>query len=314
MSKREHTLWVAKYRPTDINQYIGNEEIVENVKGYIRDNDIPHLLFMGPAGTGKTTLAKLIYKNLDCDYLFLNASDENGIDTIREKIKSFAGSASFKPLKIVVLDEADFLTQPAQMALRNVIEEFELTTRFILTCNYETKIIPALKSRCEPFKVIPPSKGDILKHLTKNVLDIEKVKYELTDIVPIINKYYPDVRSMIKKLQSFSKPITSDKFVYELIVPKELDDTEYSKELIQLLKKRDKNAWKNIRQLIINQQLDDYQPLYRFLYDSLSEYVSEDKEANIVIILDEAIWHSTMVFDKEIAMAATIAKILNELK
>lgn len=302
--KKEHTLWIEKYRVTDIEKYVGSKEIVDNVKGYIKDNDIPHLLFTGPAGSGKTTLAKLIYTNLNCDYLFLNASDENGIDTIREKIKSFASTASFKPLKIIVLDEADFLTQPAQMALRNVIEEFSLNTRFILTCNYETKIIPALKSRCEVFKIIPPSKGDIAKHLS-SILDIEKIEYILPNLAVIINRYYPDVRSMLKKLQSLSKTGI-------LVLPTSTDEEDYAAQILDLLKKPNSKTWYQIRQIVINQELDDYQPLYRFLFDNISMF-AVGKEPNVCILLDDSIWHSTLVSDKEINAAAFFAKLLEIL-
>lgn len=312
MAKRnEHTLWIEKHRIIDIDKYIGSEELVENVRGYIKDNDIPHLLFEGPGGTGKTTLGKLIYKTLDCDHLFLNASDENGIDTIRDKIKAFASTASFKPLKIVMLDEADFLTQPAQAALRNIIEEYSMSTRFILTCNYATKIIPFLKSRCEVFRIIPPSKGDIAKHLAW-VLDEEKVHWQMADLGYIVNRYYPDVRSMLKKLQSFSKTESTDEaYDYELIIKKGTsDEDDYQSKIVEILKKPTKKSWYEIRQIIVNQQLDDYQPLYRFLFDNMEEF-AVGKEPNIAIILDDCIWRSSLVPDKEIAISSCIAKILD---
>ena len=125
---------------------------------YIGQNDIQNLIFYGPAGTGKTTLAKLIVKNIDCDYLYINASDERGIETIRDKVSGFASTMSFKPLKIIILDEADFLTIQAQASLRNVIEEFSQNCRFILTCNYVERIIDPLQSRCQTLKIVPPSK------------------------------------------------------------------------------------------------------------------------------------------------------------
>jgi len=133
---KEHSLLVEKYRPTNISNYVGNESIKNTIKKYIKQNDIQNLLFYGPAGTGKTTLAKLITNNIDCDYLYINASDERGIETIRDKVAGFASTASFKSIKIIILDEADFLTIMAQASLRNVIETFSRSTRFILTCNY----------------------------------------------------------------------------------------------------------------------------------------------------------------------------------
>ncbi len=133
---KQHTLWIEKYRSETLEQYIGNDAIKDRISDCIVKNDIPHFIFAGSAGTGKTTLAKLIVRNIQCDYLYLNASDENGIDVIRDKVKGFASTSTFKPLKVVILDEADFLTQPAQAALRNLIEEYSAYTRFILTCNY----------------------------------------------------------------------------------------------------------------------------------------------------------------------------------
>ena len=145
--KKQHTLWIEKYRSQTLEQYIGNDTVKARIADCIASNDIPHFIFAGTAGTGKTTLAKLIVNNIKCDYVYLNASDENGIDMIREKVKGFASSATFNPLKVVILDEADFLTQPAQAALRNIIEEYSINTRFILTCNYIERLIEPLTSR-----------------------------------------------------------------------------------------------------------------------------------------------------------------------
>ena len=190
----KHTLWVEKYRSQTLDKYIGNEELKSTIANWIEKNDIPHLLLYGKAGTGKTTLAKLIVNNIDCDYLYINASDENGIDTIRDKVKSFAIASSFKPLKVVILDEADFLTQPAQAALRNLIEEYSLNTRFILTCNYIERLIEPLQSRCEIHILKPPSKGDVARHICTNILEVEGVKYDIKDVARVINELYPDVR------------------------------------------------------------------------------------------------------------------------
>jgi DNA polymerase III delta prime subunit len=144
ISNKEHTLLVEKYRSTKLEDYVGNENIKATISKYLSQNDIQNLIFYGPPGTGKTTLAKLIVNNLNCDHLYINASDERGIETIRDKVSGFASSASFKPLKVIILDEADFLTIQAQASLRNVIETFSRSTRFILTCNYIERIIDPL--------------------------------------------------------------------------------------------------------------------------------------------------------------------------
>ena len=184
---REHTLLVEKYRPTKLENYVGNDQIKKVIKQYLDQNDIQNFLFYGPAGTGKTTLAKLIIKNLDCSYLYINSSDERGIDTIREKVQGFASSASFSPLKVVILDEADFLTIQAQASLRNIIETFSRSTRFILTCNFIERIIDPLQSRCQTFKILPPSKREVALQL-RHILDEESIRFYPEDLKVIIDK------------------------------------------------------------------------------------------------------------------------------
>jgi DNA polymerase III delta prime subunit len=301
---KQHTLWIEKYRSETLEQYIGNEAIKARIADCIAKNDIPHLIFAGSAGTGKTTLAKLIIRNIQCDYLYLNASDENGIDVIRDKVKGFASTSTFKPLKIVILDEADFLTQPAQAALRNLIEEYSITTRFILTCNYVERLIEPLQSRCELHMLKPPSKGDAARHICTNILDVESITYDMKDVAKVINELYPDIRSIIKVLQSNIKGSN--------LVITVLDDN-WCKPLVEILKKRDKNAWYQVRQLVADSQVDDFQTAYRYMFDNLSEF-SYGNDAQLSVILDDFIWRAGVVPDKEINFAACIAKILDTNK
>jgi len=301
---KQHTLWIEKYRSETLEQYIGNDAIKARIADCIASNDIPHFIFAGSAGTGKTTLAKLIIRNIQCDYLYLNASDENGIDVIRDKVKGFASTSTFKPLKVVILDEADFLTQPAQAALRNLIEEYSITTRFILTCNYVERLIEPLQSRCELHMLKPPSKGDVARHICTNILDVEGITYEIKDVAKVINELYPDVRSIIKVLQSNIKGSN--------LVITVLDDN-WCKPLVEILKKRDKNAWYQVRQLVADSQVDDFQTAYRHMFDNLSEF-SYGHDAELSVILDDFIWRAGVVPDKEINFAACIAKILDTNK
>ena len=307
---KQHTLWIEKYRSQTLEQYIGNDAIKDRIADCIAKNDIPHFIFSGTAGTGKTTLAKLIVNNIKCDYLYLNASDENGIDIIRDKVKGFASSASFNPLKVIILDEADFLTQPAQAALRNIIEEYSINTRFILTCNYIERLIEPLQSRCEINILKPPTKGGVAKHICTNVLDVEKITYEMKDIAQVVNTFYPDIRSIIKVLQQNS---ILDHLSGETILVIDKIDDNWCKQLVQILNKRDKDAWFQIRQLVADSQVDDFQIAYRYMFEHMPEF-SYGNDANLSVILDDFIWRSSVVPDKEINFAAAIARILDTTK
>ena len=301
---KQHTLWIEKYRSQTLEQYIGNDAIKTRIADCIANNDIPHLIFAGSAGTGKTTLAKLIVKNIQCDYLYINASDENGIDTIRDKVKGFASTASFQPIKVVILDEADFLTQPAQAALRNLIEEYSAYTRFILTCNYVERLIEPLQSRCELHMLKPPTKGAVAKHICTNILDVESVTYDVQDVVKVINEFYPDIRSVIKVLQS---NVRDSKLTVTTL------DDNWTKQLIQILIKREKNAWYQVRQLVADAQVDDFQTAYRYMFDHMTEF-SYGNDAQLSVILDDFIWRSSVVPDKEINFSAAISRILDTNK
>jgi replication factor C small subunit len=301
---KQHTLWIEKYRSETLEQYIGNDAVKARIADCITSNDIPHFIFAGSAGTGKTTLAKLIVKNIQCDYLYINASDENGIDIIRDKVKGFASTSSFKPLKVVILDEADFLTQPAQAALRNLIEEYSMVTRFVLTCNYIERLIEPLQSRCEIHILKPPTKSIVAKHICTNILDVEGVTYDIQDVAKVINELYPDVRSIIKVLQSNVK---DSKLTITIL------DDNWCKQLVQILNKRDKNAWYQVRQLVADAQVDDFQTAYRYMFDHLADF-SYGHDAELSVILDDFIWRAGVVPDKEINFAAAIAKILDTNK
>jgi replication factor C small subunit len=294
-----NTLWVEKYRPDILENYVGNENLKETISKYIEQNDIQNLIFYGPAGTGKTTLAKLLVKNINCDFIYINASDERGIETIRDKVSGFASTMSFKPLKVVILDEADFLTIQAQASLRNVIETFSKSTRFILTCNYIERIIDPLQSRCQTLKIIPPSKADVARHLCK-VLGQENVNYDTDSVVNIVKKQYPDVRKMLNICQMSSKK-------GELVVDSQtLVSSNYIDQIIELLSNN--KSFKQIRQIIADSNVDDFEALYKALYERIDEYTIRDAEA--IIIIEEYLYHANFRIDKEINVMACIAKLL----
>ena len=304
---KEHTLWTEKYRSKTLETYITTDEIRELVEKYISNNDIQNLIFYGPPGTGKTTLAKLISINLNCDYLYINASDERGIDTIRDKVQGFASVASFKPLKIVILDEADYLTTQAQASLRNIIETYSKSTRFILTCNYIERILDPLQSRCHAIKVIPPTKVQVAEHLVK-VLELENISYDLEDLKIIINQFYPDIRKILNSSQIFSKSEN------KLSIPQgKLVSNFYLEKVLDELKKNSKDSWKNIRQIIADYEVSDFEELFHFLYEKVEEY-SKGNNALIIIKIEEYIYHSNFRIDKEINAMGLICQILEIIK
>ncbi len=301
---KDHGLLVERYRPIELENYVGNEHIKKTIKQYLGQNDIQNLIFYGPAGTGKTTLAKLIVKNLDCDFLYINASDERGIETIRDKVSGFASSASFKPLKVVILDEADFLTIQAQASLRNVIETFSRTTRFILTCNYVERIIDPLQSRCQTLKVIPPSKKEVAVHLA-SVMATEGTVYEIEDIKIIVNQYYPDLRKCLNTIQLS----TQDQ---KLVIDKSiLVSSNYMTQVLKELKNAKPN-WREIRQIIANANVNDFEEFYRYLYDNASIYANGN-EGMVAVYINEYSYQSNFRIDKEINAMALIQKLI-ELK
>ena len=304
VTTKEHTLLVEKYRSKDLDEYVGNEHIKKTITQYLGQNDIQNLIFYGPAGTGKTTLAKLIVNNLNCDYLYINASDERGIETIRDKVSGFASTASFKPIKVVILDEADFLTIQAQASLRNVIETFSRTTRFIMTCNYVERIIDPLQSRCQVLKVIPPSKKEVAVHLAK-VMAHEAISYDVEDIKTIVNQYYPDLRKCLNTIQLSTQ---NQKLVIDKSV---LVSSNYMTSILKELSNA-KPKWREIRQIIANANVSDFEELYRYLYDNANVYAS-GREGMVAIYINEYSYQSNFRIDKEINCMALIQKLI-ELK
>ena len=304
VTTKEHTLLVEKYRSKDLDEYVGNEHIKKTITQYLGQNDIQNLIFYGPAGTGKTTLAKLIVNNLNCDYLYINASDERGIETIRDKVSGFASTASFKPIKVVILDEADFLTIQAQASLRNVIETFSRTTRFIMTCNYVERIIDPLQSRCQVLKVIPPSKKEVAVHLA-SVMATEGTTYEMEDLKTIVNQYYPDLRKCLNTIQLSTQ---DQKLVIDKSV---LVSSNYMTSILKELSNA-KPKWREIRQIIANANVSDFEELYRYLYDNAHVYAS-GREGMVAIYINEYSYQSNFRIDKEINCMALIQKLI-ELK
>jgi len=292
-------LWVEKYRPQILGDYVGNEIIKNKIADYIEQGSIQNLLFYGVAGTGKTTLAKLIAKNLNCDLLYLNASDERGIDTIREKIIPFASSMSFNDIKIVILDEADYITPQAQATLRNTIESCSKTTRFILTCNYLERIISPLQSRCQTFEITPPSKQEV-NNKCQDILTKEKTLFYDNNIEDVINTHYPDIRKIINTLQG---SIVNGQIKID---DTSLKNTQLGDKIVEALSKKSKLS--TIRQILADSGAREFDGLFKILYDNVSKYTNREGEA--ILIIAKYQYEYTFVLEKEICIAAMLNKLL----
>ena len=299
-----HSLWVEKYRPTDLSTYVGNEHLKEKVKVYLESEDVPHLLLFGKAGTGKTTLAKIVVNNIDCDYMYINASDENKVDDVRNKIKTFASSVGFKSLKVIILDECDYLTPNAQAALRNLMETISKHCRFILTCNYVERIIDPIQSRCQSYKVVPPSKKEVAQQMV-NILKEENCQFELDDIALIVNAGYPDIRRVINSAQ---RQIIDGKLTIDT---SSVIQNNYKLQLLEMLSNGSK--LNDIRKLIADNSISDYSELFRLLYDEVDNY-GNGQQGECIMNIAEAQFQDVNVVDKEINFMSLIIRIMRILK
>lgn len=304
----ENNIWVEKYRPKVLDDYIGNEHIKSTVSEWIAKNDPPHSLFYGSPGTGKTTLAKIIAKNTNSDYIYINASDERSIDVVRTKIKGFARSISIdKQIKIIILDEFDFMTPDAQAALRNVMEAFWKSTRFVLTANYHEKILDAIVSRCKQglFHVIPPSKKEMAIRLAE-ILQKEEVTFNPEDIALLVNKSYPDNRALIGLAQQH---VTGNQLKLDNA---EIIGSEFKLQLLELFKTGTdkKNLFKDVRKFIADNNVTNFTDIFRLFFDELDNLLPNNI-ANAILILSEGQYQDAFVVDKEINFMAMLVKLID---
>jgi replication factor C small subunit len=309
VNKVTNSLWTEKHRPSVLSDYIGNESLKETIQRYIDQDDIPHLLFYARAGTGKTTLGKIITNSIDCDVLYINASDENNVETIRTKIKSFVSSVGFKKWKVVFLDEADYLTANAQAVLRNMMEQFSKNSRFILTCNYPEKIIDPIQSRCAVFEVYPPSKKDVAVRVV-NILKQENIEFDTKDVAVVVNSSYPDIRRVISSMQ---RQIVDGKLA---LTKQSVMEIDYMTKVLEVLKKPGipKDKFTNIRQIIADSKVRTFDGMYRYLYDNIDEFAPDGKQAAIILEIAKAMREDMQCVDKEINIMALMIEIISHLK
>ncbi len=307
MESLKHSLWVEKYRPSSLDNYIGNDHLKSKVSVYLESGDIPHLLLFGRAGTGKTTLAKLLVNNIDCDYLYINASDENSVDVVREKVKNFASTLGFKDMKVIILDECDYITPNAQAALRNLMETFSKNCRFILTCNYVERIIDPIQSRCQSFQIVPPDRKQVAQHLA-NILNNENIEYDVKDIATIVNSGYPDIRRVINGAQ---RQVVNEKLVID---ENTITQNDYKTKVLEILTTQDKkSSFQNIRQLLADSKVSDFSDLFRLMFDTIDDW-GQGHIAECILILSKYQQSDAVVVDKEINIMAMFVELIGTIK
>ena len=302
----EHLLWTEKYRPQTVEDCILPERLKEVFQQYVKQKEIPNLLLAGGAGVGKTTIAKAMCNEVGCDFMILNGSDENGVDTIRVKIKNYASSISLSGgRKVVILDEADYLTPNAQAILRNAIEEFAGNCSFIFTCNYKSKIIEPLHSRCAviEFGLKNGEKqkmaGAFFKRIT-HILDTEKVEHDEKVIAEVVKKHFPDFRRVINELQRYSKLGKIDVGILS-----QIGDISIS-QIVKHLKEKD---FTSVRKWAATTDIDST-TFFRKLYDALYDIAKPQSIPQAVLILADYQYKQAFVADQEINLVACLTEIM----
>lgn len=298
-------LWVEKYRPSKLDGYVFRDDHQkQQVEAWVKNKTIPHLLFSGNAGIGKTTLAKILFNELDInpyDILEINASRTNSVEDVRDKITDFVQMIPFGDFKVVLLDEADYLSVNAQAALRGLMEEYHTTARFILTCNYPHKIIPALHSRCQGFHI---EKVDMTEFTARvaTILVEENIEFDLDTLDTLVKATYPDLRKCINMSQMNSMS-------GKLHLPEKGDtgESDYKIEMVQLFKA---GKITEGRKLVCSQaRPEEMEDIYRWLYDNIDIFGEEDKQNKAILIIKQGLVDHTLVIDPEINLAATLIRL-----
>ena len=298
-------LWVEKYRPKTVQGYVFRDDHQrKQVQQWIKEGTIPHLLFSGNAGIGKTTLAKILFNELeinDLDILEINASRTNSVDDVRDKIINFVQMIPFGDFKVVLLDEADYLSPNAQAALRGVMEEYHTTSRFILTCNYPNRVIPALHSRCQGFHIERIDQTEFTARVAE-ILITEGVQPDLDTLDTYVKATYPDLLKCINMVQMNSVDGVLQK-------PQEGDtgEADYKIEMVELFKAGKINQ---ARKLVCSQvRPDEVEDIYKWMYDNITLFGDEKKQDDAILIIKQGLVDHTLVADPEINLAATMIRL-----
>ena len=303
----EHLLWTEKYRPKKIEDCILPERLKKPFQEYVNQSNIPNLLLAGGAGVGKTTVAKAMCEEIGCDYMVINGSDESGIDTFRTKIKNYASSMSLSGgRKVIIIDEADYLNpNSTQPALRNAIEEFAINCSFIFTCNYKTRIIEPLHSRCAviDFGLKNDEKAAMASQFFKRlqgVLQSEKIEYDDKVIAELVKKHFPDFRRVLNELQRYSQFGKIDIGILAQIGNIQLQ------EIVKHIKAKDFGA---IRKWVATSDLDS-NSVFRQIYDSLYDFMKPHSIPQAVLIIADYQYKNAFVADTEINLVACLTELM----
>jgi len=302
-------LWVEKYRPTNVDTYVFKDNTQrKQVEHWITDGGIPHLLFSGSPGTGKTTLAKVLIEELGvekADVMYINASRDNGVEMIRKKITAFSETMPWGDFKVILLDEADHISPEGQAALRGVMEQYHASVRFVLTCNYPNMIIPALHSRCQGFHIEQLDQTEFTARIAE-ILIAETIQFDLETIDALVRASYPDLRKTINTVQMNC---------VDNVLQKPEDEgagAEWRFEMVALFKEKKIAA---ARKLIIkNARADEYNEIYTWLYRNLDLYTdTSDQYDECVLAIRNGLVKHTQVADVEINLSATMIEIARVL-
>lgn len=306
----EEFLWVEKYRPHRIGDCVLPDRIKKAFREYVNKGEIPNLLLSGPAGCGKTTAAMAMCDEIGCNYLFINSSEERGIDVLRTKVVGYASTVSLTGgRKVIILDEADGLTPDTQDALRGVIEKFAENCSFIFTCNFKAKIKDAIHSRCSvvDFTLKSSEKPTMAAKMFKRVneiLKIEGVEYDKQVLVKIVEKYFPDYRRLLNELQRHAVSGNIDAGVVS-----QLDGIKSLSELIKALKDKDFGTMR--KWVVLNSDIDPSR-IYRTVYDGLNEYLKPESIPAAVVTLAKYQYQAAFVADQELNLVACLTEIMVE--
>jgi DNA polymerase III delta prime subunit len=296
-------LWVDKFSPKNIDEYLCKKSLKKVLLKFVEDKDIPHLLLYGNAGIGKTTLSKLLIEELGAKSLYINGSIETSVDVIRDKVLSFCSTTSFNKMKVVLIDEFDKLSDTAKDSLKATIEQYQHLCRFIFTTNYIDKIPEPIISRCTLLDVSNAPKKQIL-NLCVTILEKEDIDYDIEELIKLVENYYPDIRSTIKYLQHFSQ---SGLFKFN-----ETDVKEFEEEFVEILVSKIKPSEKyvKVKQLFIDNDFNDWNKIYQICYNRMDDYCGNNY-CDVVISLAKYVYQSKTIPNQEINLMACLSEIFN---